>query len=61
VPDFFNVKVNKAQERWEEAGFSTTVTKQAGQGNYSIGKQTLLGGLIDPQPDGCDSTITVGP
>jgi PKD repeat protein len=61
VPDFFNVKVNKAQERWEAAGFSTTVTTQAGQGNYNIGKQTLLGGLIDPQPDGCDSTITVGP
>jgi PKD repeat protein len=61
VPDFATTKKNDAQSRWAAAGFTTTVQFAAGQGNYSIHQQTLLGGTIDPQPDGCASTITVGP
>jgi PKD repeat protein len=61
VPDFANVKKNNAQSVWGAAGFTTTVTVASGQGNYTIHSQSIVGGTIDPQPDGCDSTITVGP
>jgi PKD repeat protein len=61
VPDFANVRRNSAQALWSGAGFSTTVEFQAGQGNYKIHSQTITGGTIDPQPDGCDSQIIVGP
>jgi PKD repeat protein len=61
VPDFANVKVNNAQSRWAAAGFTTQVQFSPGNGNYTIRTQTLVGGTIDPQPDGCGSTITVGP
>jgi PKD repeat protein len=55
-----------AQALWTQAGFTTTVTtlpNNTGQpdSNYKIHSQTLTGGTIDPQPLGCDSTITVGP
>jgi PKD repeat protein len=61
VPDFANVKKNGAQSVWVAAGFTTTVTLASGTGNYTIHSQSIVGGTIDPQPDGCDSTITVGP
>ena len=64
VPDFANVKRDDAQQRWADAGFTTQVIKQASTGspaNYKIGYQSITGGTIDPQPNGCDSTITVGP
>ena len=61
VPDFVNVRRTSAQALWAAAGFSTNVTFMAGQGNYRIQQQTLTGGTINPQPDGCDSQITVGP
>lgn len=61
VPDFGNVKKNQAQTRWRNANFTTQVQFQAGQGNYTINYQSITGGTIDPQPDGCDSVITVGP
>ena len=61
VPDFFNTKQNKAQERWADAGFTTIVLFQSGKNNYTIKYQSIVGGVIDPQPAGCDSTITVGP
>jgi PKD repeat protein len=61
VPDFANVQVNNAQGLWTAAGFTTTVNKGAGNGNYRIHQQTITGGTIDPQPNGCASTITVGP
>ena len=61
VPDFARVRKNQAQDRWEDAGFTTPVTTLAGTGNYEITYQSILGGLVDPQPDGCDSTISVGP
>jgi PKD repeat protein len=62
VPDFFNVKKNQAQARWSSAGFTTVVQFLSGQGNYTIKTQTpLVGGTIDPQPNGCASAITVGP
>jgi PKD repeat protein len=60
VPDFAGVRKNNAQARWADAGFTTTVLTQPG-GNYVIGQQSIVGGVIDPQPDGCASTITVGP
>lgn len=61
VPDFFNTKMGKAQDRWDEAGFTTQVLFQSGTGNYSIGYQSIVGGVIDPQPAGCGAVITVGP
>ena len=61
VPDFANVRRNSAQALWNAAGFTTTVSFLSGNGNYDIQSQTLVGGLIDPQPNGCASTITVGP
>jgi PKD repeat protein len=72
VPDFQNTWAYPhnsdpgAQARWADNEFTTTVTidpdKQGSTTtNYKIRKQTLTGGTIDPQPLGCDSTITVGP
>ena len=61
VPDFANRRKNDAQGVWAGAGFTTNVQFAPGNGNYVIQTQTILGGTIDPQPDGCDSTITVGP
>ena len=61
VPDFFNVKKNSAQQRWTDAGFSTQVLFQNGNGNYTIKYQSIVGGTIDPQPAGCGSVVTVGP
>jgi PKD repeat protein len=61
VPDFANVRKNNAQSLWSAAGFTTTVSFLPPNGNYQINQQTLTGGTINPQPDGCDSQITVGP
>jgi PKD repeat protein len=61
VPDFANTRTNQAQDRWEDAGFTTTVNFEPGPNNYVIQGQSIVGGTIDPQPDGCDSVITVGP
>jgi PKD repeat protein len=61
VPDFANVKKNQAQSRWTNAGFTTQVLFEPGQGNYNITDQSITGGTVDPQPDGCAAVITVGP
>ena len=61
VPDFGNRKKNQAEGLWSAAGFTTQVQFQNGQGNYNIVYQSLTGGMIDPQPAGCGSVITVGP
>jgi PKD repeat protein len=63
VPDFGNTKKNSAQNSWSAAGFTTAVQFAPGapNGNWTINTQTLTGGLIDPQPLGCGSSITVGP
>jgi PKD repeat protein len=61
VPDFAGVRRNAAQARWDAAEFTTTVQFLPGNGNYTIHSQSLVGGVVDPQPDGCDSVITVGP
>ena len=61
VPDFASQKKNNAQTIWAAAGFTTNVLFAAGSGNYTIHSQTILGGTVDPRPDGCGSTITVGP
>jgi PKD repeat protein len=60
VPDFGNTNPNKAQRTWDNAGFTTTVLFKPG--NYNkINYQSITGGVIDPQPGGCDAVITVGP
>jgi PKD repeat protein len=61
VPDFGNTKKNQAQSAWAAAGFTTQVQFAAGQGNYTINNQSLIGGTIDPPPLGCGATITVTP
>jgi PKD repeat protein len=61
VPDFANHRKNDAQGIWNTAGFTTTVGFLPGNGNYLIHSQAPTGGTIDPQPNGCDSMITVGP
>ena len=73
VPDFQNTWAYPhnsgdpgAQARWVDNEFTTTVTilpdrQGSTTDNYKIRSQTLTGGTIDPQPLGCDSTITVGP
>ena len=61
VPDFAGIKKNNAQARWATAGFTTTVQFEPGQRQLHIQTQTITGGTIDPQPNGCASTITVGP
>ena len=61
VPVFANIKKNSAQSIWATAGFTTQVQTQGPKSNWDINTQTIIGGTIDPQPDGCDSTITVGP
>ena len=61
VPDFGNTKKNRAQAPWAPAGFTTQVQFAAGQGNYTINQQSIIGGTIDPPPLGCGATITVGP
>ena len=57
APTFINQRVNDAQSIWNQAGFTTTVVKQAGSGNYIIGYQSLVAG----QPYLCDTIVTVGP
>jgi PKD repeat protein len=61
VPDFARVNRNQAQSVWSAQGFTTTVQYAAGNWNGRIRTQSIVGGTIDPQPDGCDSIITVGP
>jgi len=60
VPNFAGTKKNNAQGTWSAAGFTTNVTFAQGKGNYTIGTQTLQGGLANP-PGGCNATIQVGP
>ena len=59
VPDFANRKTNDAQAIWNAAGFTTTVKflPPAPKGNRTTrsSTQTIVGGTIDPQPNGCDS------
>jgi len=67
VPDFANVRKNQAEDLWTAEGFSAANltllpdTNGSTNSNYEINFQSLLGGTVNPQPDGCDSTITVGP
>jgi hypothetical protein len=62
VPSFAGVRKNDASGLWTGAGFSSgNITKLDGNGNYKIGYQSLVGGLVNP-PGGCSgATITVGP
>ena len=60
VPDFANVHAYNASALWTGAGFSAGNLTIQGSGNFKIKTQTIAGGTIDPQPDGCSSRITVG-
>ncbi|HEV8697941.1 MAG TPA: PKD domain-containing protein [Candidatus Limnocylindrales bacterium] len=60
VPNFAGTKRNNAQSNWAAAGFTTTVTYRAGNGNYTINYQSLPGGQVNP-PGGCGAAIQVGP
>jgi hypothetical protein len=61
VPDYANTKKNNAQATWAAAGFTTQVQFQNGNGNYTIHYQSIVGGTINPPPNGCAAVITVGP
>jgi hypothetical protein len=61
VPDFGNTRTNQAQNKWNAAGFTTSVLFDPGPNNYKIVTQAPTGGTIDPQPGGCAATIRVGP
>lgn len=61
VPDFQEVNRNAAQNLWDRAGFTTDVVFASGNWGGKIHTQSIVGGTIDPRPDGCDSVITVGP
>jgi hypothetical protein len=60
VPAFAGVRVNSASTTWTSAGFTGTLTQLNGNGNYKIGFQSLVGGLVNPQ-GGCGASIQVGP
>ena len=63
VPNFANVKKDRAQQTWNDAGFTTTVQffDNDNNGNYSIGTQSTSGGTLNPS-DGCSgATMKVGP
>lgn len=62
VPSLIGRKVNTAAGEWVGDGFTAgNLSKLAGNGNYSINYQSLVGGLLNP-PGGCDgATIQVGP
>jgi PKD repeat protein len=61
VPNLVGLKKNDVQDAWEDQGFVTTVQITVPpNGNYTIGVQSLPGGLDNP-PGGCNATISVGP
>lgn len=62
VPAFAGVRVNSATSVWTGAGFASgNITFLAGSGNYKIGYQSLVGGLVNPLGGCSGATITVGP
>ena len=61
VPNFAGVKKNGATTMWTTAGFTGAISFLAGNGNYTIQTQSIPGGVVNPPPDGCASSITVGP
>lgn len=62
VPAFAGVRVNDAGGIWVAAGFASNhFSALDGNGNYKIGFQSLVGGMVNP-PGGCSgATVTVGP
>ena len=62
VPSFSGVRKNSATTMWTNAGFSSSnIALLSGTGNYKIGYQSLVGGLVNP-PGGCSgATVQVGP
>jgi PKD repeat protein len=62
VPAYAGVRKNAALGIWTTAGFTSgNLTTLPGSGNYKIGYQSLVGGLVNP-PGGCSgATIQVGP
>jgi beta-lactam-binding protein with PASTA domain len=57
MPQLVALKVNSGQAAFQTAGFTGTYTAQAGNGNYTIQYQSLIGGQMYP----CTSSVTVGP
>ena len=56
------MRKNDALDLWTGAGFSSgNMTKLDGNGNYKIGYQSLVGGLVNPLGGCSGATITVGP
>jgi PKD repeat protein len=54
-------QASQIQQRWTDAGFTGTITYLPGPNNYRIQYQLPVGGVVDPQPDGCASNLTLGP
>lgn len=55
VPNFTGVKKNNASSLWTAAGFTTANIAYSGQGNFTISRQSLVGGDYVA----CQSSITV--
>ena len=56
MPQLVGLKVNSAEAPWRAQGFTGTFTTGAGNGNYVVQFQSLIGGQAYP----CDSNVTVG-
>jgi beta-lactam-binding protein with PASTA domain len=57
MPQLVGAKVNNGQSLFNGAKFTGSYTQQAGNGNYTIQFQSLIGGQTYP----CTSSVTVGP
>lgn len=62
VPAFAGVRKNNASSVWTSAGFSASnLSALDGSGNYKIGYQSLVGGLVNPVGGCSGAEIVVGP
>jgi hypothetical protein len=62
VPSFSGVRRNDATDMWTAAGFSSsniTLSDPHNNGNYKIGYQSLVGGLVNPTGGCSGATVTV--
>jgi len=57
APQLIGIKVNSGESAYRTAGFTGNYTKRAGNGNYTIQFQSLVGGQKYP----CTSDVEVGP
>jgi Flp pilus assembly protein TadG len=61
VPAFAGVRKNEAPNTWQNAGFNFANLTVMDGGNYKIGYQSLVGGLVNPSGGCSGATIQVGP